>query len=398
MRIALNAWFINQPATGSGQYLTHLLAEYGARYAQHKFLLCEHASHAKTPRSPNSTDRPASITPLDALEQPTSCFERQILRTPFDGYSRHLAKLWFEQVSFPHACRRWGPDAIHVPYWASPLFSPPPTVVTVHDLIPVLLPGYRGGPSGRLYTYLVTQSARRAAYVLTDSQVSRQDIVRHLHIPPHRVKAIHLAADDRFRPVRDPRILEQVRCKYALPSCYMLYLGGFDVRKNVTGTLRAFARLDIREADLVIAGRLPRQDSDSYPDPRPIAGELNILDRVRFTGWVDKDDKPALYSAAIAFLFPSYYEGFGLPPLEAMACGTPVIVSDRGSLPEVVGAAGLCIDPDDVSALAWAMHLVVSDTTLHEELQRASLAQARRFSWQRTAQATMAAYRRVAPR
>ena len=287
---------------------------------------------------------------------------------------------------------------LHTPYWASPLFSRIPGVVTVHDLIPALLPAYRGGVLGKAYNLLVRASARRAAYVLTDSQAARQDILRHLHIAPHRVEAIHLAAEARFRPIHDPTALNRVRHKYELPCSYLLYLGGFDVRKNVSGILRAFARLDGTETRLVIAGQLPRQDSGLFPDPRRIATELGILDRVLFTGWVDEEDKPALYSGAVAFLFPSLYEGFGLPPLEAMSCGTPVIASDRSSLPEVVGNGGLCVDPENATAMAEAMRALTTNVTLRRELREASLAQAERFSWQRCAQATMETYQRVSAR
>jgi glycosyltransferase involved in cell wall biosynthesis len=381
MRIAINAWFIDRPTTGSGQYLAHLLGEYAlgcdARGAQLKrsmplFLLC------------GRTDQ----TPPQA-----SCFEWQALHTPFDHLHRHLAKLWFEQVSFPRACRRWGADLIHVPYWASPLHSPAPTVVTVHDLIPLLLPAYSGGTLGKWYTRLVAHSARRAERVLTDSEAARQDIVQHLSIPPDRVQAIYLAAEERFRPVADPQERERVGHKYALPDRYLLYLGGFEVRKNVTAILRAFARLDAPSVRLVIAGKLPDKDSAFFPDPRRVARELGIADRVRLIGWVDEQDKPTLYSGAIAFLFPSLYEGFGLPPLEAMSCGTPVIVSDRSSLPELVGPGGLYVDPTDLQALTAAMDRIVDDPALYKRLCEAARTQAGKFSWRRCAEETAAAYR-----
>jgi glycosyltransferase involved in cell wall biosynthesis len=383
MNIALNAWFIDQPTTGSGQYLTHLLAEYAAHYAGHRYLLCLPAGRA-------GAEQIAARLP--------ATFESLVLHTPFDGRGRHLAKVWFEQLSFPLACRRWGADLIHVPYWASPLLFHAPTVVTVHDLIPLLLPAYGGGALGMGYTRLVSITARRATRVLTDSESSRGDIVRHLHIAPHRVQAILLAAENSFHPIHDPTVLDRARTKYDLPPRYLLYLGGFDVRKNVPGILRAFARLDASAAcadlRLVIAGVLPRQDSALFPDPQRLAAELGIQERVHFAGWVDQEDKPALYSAAVAVLFPSHYEGFGLPPLEAMTCGTPVIVSDRSSLPEVVRDGGLCVDADDLDALAGAMERVASDAALRSRLGAAALTQARRFSWRRTAHETMAAYRR----
>jgi glycosyltransferase involved in cell wall biosynthesis len=385
LRIALNAWFIDRPETGSGQYLAHLLAEYAARLAGHQFLLCVHAGQ-RPPEGSRLAHAPGSVGPA------ASRFEWRALPTPFDGLNSHLAKVWFEQSSFPRACRRWQADLIHVPYWASPLFAHAPTLVTIHDLITALLPAYTGGTLGRVYNGLVARSARRAACILTDSQASREDILRHLRVPAQRVRTILLAADERFRPVEDRSTLAGARARYELPPRYLLYLGGFDVRKNVPGILGAFARLDLPDLHLVIAGKLPDRDSDLFPNPRRIAGELGILDRVRFTGWIQDEDKPALYSGATAFLFPSYYEGFGLPVLEAMACGTPVVTSTHTSLPEIIGEGGLCVNPGDLDALAGAMRSLATDQILHEAKCRAALAQASRFSWRQTALETMAAY------
>jgi glycosyltransferase involved in cell wall biosynthesis len=388
MKVALNAWFVDQPTTGSGQYLRHLLAEYAAHPNGHRFLLCRHADTREA-------DLPDLASPV---------FEWQTLRTPFDTDStpairhpastlrRHLAKVWFEQSSFPRACRRWEADLVHVPYWASPLFCRIPTVVTIHDLIPMLLPTYGGGMLGRLYTRLVSVSARRAARVLTDSNASRQDIIAHLGIPSHRVETIYLAADSHFEPVYDPKVLGQVREKYALPARYLLYLGGFDVRKNVAAILRAYARLDLEDVRLVIAGKLPAQDTPFAPHPLKIADDLGISSHVHLTGWIDEQDKPAIYSMARGFVFPSHYEGFGLPPLEAMSCGTPAIVSNHSSLPEVVGEGGLQVDPDDLDALAIAMRKLATDTALGQKLRTAALAQASRFTWHNTARATLATY------
>lgn len=379
LRIAINAWFIDQPTTGSGQYLVHLLSEYAQQYSQHRYLLCTHPHHPVP----------------QALLQASPAFEWQVLPTPFDRLHHHLAKLWFEQVTFPQACRRWGASLAHVPYWASPLRTAVPTVVTIHDLIPLLLPAYSGGMLGRLYTRLVARSARYARLVLTDSIASQHDIVHHLGLPERHVKAIHLAADEHFCADLDTLILSKVRDKYRLPEHYLLYLGGFDVRKNVPAILRAYAQLQEESVHLVIAGKLKPQDSAFFPDPRRVANELDILDRVRFTGWVEEEDKPALYAGAVAMLFPSHYEGFGLPPLEAMSCGTPVIVSDRSSLPEIVGEGGLCVDPDRIDQLAGAMAQLVRDPSLRQRKRQTALNRAASFSWSRCAQETMAAYKSV---
>jgi glycosyltransferase involved in cell wall biosynthesis len=265
--------------------------------------------------------------------------------TPFDRLSRNLAKVWFEQVAFPRACRRKRADVALVPYWGSPWWRACPTVVTIHDLIPLLLPLYRGGPPQRAYTWLAARTARRAHAVLTDSEAGRRDVIEHLRTPPDRVHAVHLAAEERYRRVTDPAVLARVRAKYGLPEdSFFLYLGGFDARKNVVRTVESYARL-IKDARpwaggtgdqgqgirLVIAGGLPKQDSVFAPDPRPVVERLGIGDRVHFTGWVDEADKPALYSLARGALYLSEYEGFGLPVLEAMACGCPVVAGgDEG--------------------------------------------------------------------
>jgi glycosyltransferase involved in cell wall biosynthesis len=388
VRIGMNAFYLGAVTTGSGQYIHHLIRQL-AQIEENEYILIR--------------DTGQRIQDTSNAHSPSSILHP--VPTPFDSISENLAKLWFEQVSFPRACRRQGVELAHVPYFASPLFPTTPTVVTVHDLIPMLLPAYRGSMLVRLYTLLVAIAAKRADMVLTDSQASKWDIVHLLDIPSERVRVIYLAADDIYQPVLDDHRLTAIRQKYGLPESYLLYLGGFDQRKNVPTLLKAFAQLvkDSR-AFLVVAGRLPEygldlaiqaKRSDFFPDPRPIVQELGIKERVVFTGWVPEEDKPALYSGARALVFPSLYEGFGLPPLEALACGTPVIASNRGSLPEIVGEGGLLLEPDDVEGLAAAMGKLLNDDTLREDLREKGLAHAAQFSWEKTARETLAVYREV---
>jgi len=383
MQIAINAAFWGQEHTGSGQYLHRLVAQLRKFSAQDELLL---------------------LAPDWVTAPPPSGITFHRLSTPFDRLSADWAKLWFEQVRFSRACRQQRVHLAHVPYFAPPLLSTVPVLVTIHDLIPLLLPAYRGSTLVRLYTRLVAQAARRAALILTDSQASRQDIIRHLRLPPDRVRVIPLAAGPTYRPVSSEAHRRAVRRKYGLPPAYFLYLGGFDQRKNMPVLLRAFAQMasDYGERpgkagpQLVIAGRLPEVDTPFTPGPHRMVQELGIAERVVFTGWVSEADKPALYSGARAFLFPSQYEGFGLPPLEAMACGTPVITGNGGSLPEVVGSGGILVPPGDVAALSEAMASLWEDRALRQELSERAQAQASRFSWARTAQETLAAYREVA--
>ena len=232
MRIAVNGWFHDQLATGSGQYLD-ALAECLPRAGEgSKFIVVKaQADDAATRRHGDNTLSP-------------KLYAIRLTRTPFDHLNSNLAKLWFEQVTFPRACRRLRADVAFVPYWGSPWWQPCPVVVTVHDLIPLLLPLYRGGMLQRAYTALVSRTARRAAAVLTDSEASKRDIIAHLGIPAERVHAIHLAADPRYRPVTDRDELARIRVKYGLPDGpFLLYLGGFDARKNVGRTIEAYARM-----------------------------------------------------------------------------------------------------------------------------------------------------------
>jgi len=313
MRVVINGWFADQPTTGSGQYLAALLEWLPRVGSEHEFIVVRPQTAESANQQIGKTLSPSPLT-----------FYASRFTSHLGRFSPNLAKLWFEQIAFPWTCRRLKADVAFVPYWAAPLWSPCPVVVTIHDLIPRLLPLYRGGPLQRAYTALVSHTARRAAAVLTDSEAAKRDIVAHLHIPPERVRAIHLAADPRHRPIADEAELARVRAKYGLPDApFLFYLGGFDARKNVVRMIEAYARVVGRApsvADLVIAGRLPAADTPFAPDPRPAVARLRLADRVRFIGPVDEADKPALYSLALATVFVSEYEGFGLPVVEAMMC------------------------------------------------------------------------------
>ncbi len=366
MRLAINGWFWDQPNTGSGQYLRGLLPALLAQQPSLQVALV--------------VPRPVDGVPADV--------QVQVMPPPLRG---HLGKLWFEQCIFPAACR--GADLAHVPYWGPPLRSPVPFVTTVHDIIPLMLPAYRGGVMGRAYTAMVGAAARGAEAVLTDSNAARRDIIAHLGIPGERVHTVYLAAGESFRP--EGASDAAVRARYDLPESFVLYLGGFDVRKNVRGLLSAYvyvARALGGEVSLILAGRELKQGTARFPALRPHIAALGLAECVRFTGWVEEADKPALMRLADCFVFPSRCEGFGLPPLEAMACGTPVVAADASSLPEVVGDAGYLVAPDDPRAMAGAMLAILTEEELAESLRARGLAQAARFSWARAARETLAVY------
>jgi len=384
--VALNGWFWGDDTTGSGQYLTHLLRQ------------------SQTSEVSETSEVWRYILYVPAWSQTSEVWQTSEvsavipLKTPFDRLNRNLAKVWFEQIAFPRACQRIGADVAHVPYWGPPARIGLPLVTTVHDLIPLILPAYRGSPLVRLYTRLVSATLRRSDLVLTDSEASARDIRSRLGIAAQRVRVVYLAADERYQPVRDSARLAAVRERYGLPERFILYLGGFDQRKNVPALVRAYGRLRDRRADappLAIAGRLPAQDSPFFPDPRRVASAAGLETHVMFTGWVAEEDKPALYSLAACFVFPSLYEGFGLPVLEAMACGTPVVTSAGSSLGEVAGAGGLLVDPTSEAQIAEALERLVFDAGLRAQVAAAAQARAGQFTWAETRRQTRAAYRDV---
>lgn len=375
MKIAFNGAFWGMQTTGSGQYTQHLWRA-----------LAQVA---------NSEER-ILLLPLfseQAHAEETITGETHRLGTPFDRFSENWAKLWFEQVAFPRACRRVGADVAHVPYFAPPLYPTVPTVVTIHDLIPLILPQYRGSAGVRAYMHLVSKAALKASLVLTDSRASARDIENRLGVPSARIRIIRLAADTIYHPLPSVE-RESVLERLGVPHRYILYLGGFDRRKNVPELLQAFARVQnlLDDVALVIAGKLPRQNSNFMPHPARIAAELGIIGRVHFTGWVNEEDKPALYGGALAFAFPSAYEGFGLPVLEAISCGTPAIVAGGSSLEEIVGQGGLVVPAGDVGALARALVDIAQQPELRRQLSLKAIEHAQSFSWLKTAQQTLEAY------
>lgn len=313
LHIAVNGWFVGHATAGSGQYIHHLLTH--------------------LPRI-SPAPRLSLLLPPEAVEAASVFAQVTPAPLPLPALPAPLRKLWWEQITVPRAAKAMGADLLWVPYWAAPAWQPCPVAVTIHDIIPALLPAYRGGLHHRLYNSLVSWTARRAASILTVSHASARDITEHLHIPAERVHVVYHGPNQEGAPQPTPSELARIRQRYQLPARYFLYLGGFDVRKNVDATLAAYARYlalgGDPEVKLVLAGQLPAVDSAFAPDPRRQAARHGIGDRVLCCGRIEEQDKAAIYALATAFVFPSLYEGFGMMLLEAMAAGTPVITSGEG--------------------------------------------------------------------
>lgn len=295
--------------------------------------------------------------------------------------------LW-EQVAGPVALRRAGVDLVHGPVNVIPVLDGLPGVVTVHDLAFRVYPEQYPRAKQRYLDLLTGLSVRSAARVVTVSESTRRDVLRFYRVEPERVVTVPNGVDPAMVPVTDEGRLARFREVHGLPEEFILYLGTLQPRKNLVGLLRAYARAGV-EAPLVVAGGKGWMYEPVFAEVRA----LGIEGRVLFAGYADPEDLPLWYSAATAFVFPSFYEGFGLPVLEAMACGAPVITSDSSSLPEVAGDAALLVDPRDVDALAGAIERLMGSPGLRADLRERGLARAREFSWERTARETAAVYR-----
>jgi glycosyltransferase involved in cell wall biosynthesis len=292
--------------------------------------------------------------------------------------------------------RRKPVDVLHVQF-TSPPFSPCPVVVSIHDLSFEHLPQTFKWRSRKQLQITVRRSAREAAQVIALSEYARHDIINSYHVSPEKVSVVPLAAPACFQPVRNEEELQRVRQTYGIENDYILSVGAIQPRKNLSRLVAAYSRL--RRAKP--AGKLPKlvlvgKCAWLYDETLRTIKELEVSDSVILTGYVPDKDLPALYSGAVCFVYPSYFEGFGLPPLEAMKCGAPVIVGDRTSLPEVVGDAGLLVDPFDVGALAAAIEKVINDSDLRGALSVKGLERAKLFDWRQTAQQTLAIYQKAA--
>ena len=266
-------------------------------------------------------------------------------------------------------------------------------VVTVHDVIPLILPE-TFTPRHRLVVRLALARVRRKAdLIVVPSHAVKRDVVGRVGVPEGRVVVTPEGCEPRFRPVRSETALSEVAARYDLPPRYVLAVGTLEPRKNLTTLLQVFARLRRDggvdpELRLVLAGARGWLDEPIFRTVR----SLGLEDAVRFPGFIDDDDLPAVYSGAALFAFPSLYEGFGLPLLEAMACGVPVVTSNISSMPEVAGDAAVLVDPRDADGLAAAIARVLRDEGLRDRLRTAGIARAREFSWEATARRTLDAY------
>lgn len=309
---------------------------------------------------------------------------------------RWLTRLW-HRLDVPLAADWWtgSLDLFHAPDFVLPPLHRAPGLLTVHDFSFMRHPN---GAVPRLREWLnrvVPKSVHRAHHILADSESTRRDIIEILHAPPEKVTVVGAGVETRFHPIKEPEQHQLVREKYQLPSQFVLGLGTLEPRKNFTGLIEAFNQVaaDLPQLHLVIAGG----KGWLYEDIFKAAANSPSSERIHLIGFVDDADLPTLYSMAHLFAYPSHYEGFGIPVLEAMACGTPVVTANNSSLPEVAGDAALMVPSTNSDMLANVIHRLSTDITLRSQCKRRGLVQAKHFTWHQAAKKLLQVYQAFDP-
>ena len=300
-----------------------------------------------------------------------------------------------EQLTIPARLARAGVTLFHTPHYVLPVLTPTRSIVTIHDCVHLVFPQYLPGRLAHAYARtLLWTAAHRARRILTVSEASKRDILRFLQVPEDKVTVIPNAIDERFDVAPPADEVMRVRERYQLHERFVMYAGNVKPHKNLDRLIDAFARLrqnGFDDVQLLITGN----EVSRYAGLRRAVHRYNLHRHVRFLGFQSEDTLSALYRLADVFVFPSLYEGFGLPPLEAMACGTPVVVSNVSSLPEVVGDAGILVNPYDPESIADGLARVLSDDALRTALRAKGLERARRFSWETSVTRVRAIYEEV---
>src|SRR5262245_20917149 len=369
MRIAFDGTALQPNRTGVGYYTEHLLRH-----------LTEEASTDEIVVVSNTPIEMTSSLPPGV----------RVARTP-----SRLPRLAWTQLRAPRALRELGADVAHFTNGMMPVASPVPTVVTIHDMSLTLYPRYHPARRVLLNRPLVAFAARHATAIITVSESAKQDIVRLCRIRPELVHVIHEAAAPQFQPVRDRDLVERVRRRYGLGERVILYVGTIEPRKNLGRLVDAFASR-LRAGDLshqlVCVGPYGWLSRDIHS----VIEQSGAAHAITFTGYVPFAELPALYSLAEMFVFPSLHEGFGLPVIEAMACGTPVITGRTSSMPEIAGDAVEQVDAVDTAALGDAMVRLARSREQRDRLSVLGRERAGQFSWRRAARETLAVYRLAA--
>lgn len=292
-----------------------------------------------------------------------------------------------EQIELPWIINKYKKDTIfHSPSFVSSPLIKIPMVMTIHDLNHLEFPQYYSPFHKYYYKYIVKTSALKCKKILTDSKFSKGEILKWLKFDESNVKVTYCGVGEKFRIIKDEIELERVQKKYKLPNKFVLYVGNLRPHKNVESLVEAMKSID--NIRLVINGK-------ANESLKQIIDKYTLKERIQFIGYIDEEDLPVIYNLATVFVFPSLYEGFGLPPLEAMACGCPVVTSNVSSLPEVVGSLAITVDPKDKEKIANSIQLLLSNKVMRENMSIEASQYSKRFTWGKTVQETINVYKKI---
>lgn len=363
MRTGIDARLVYYRPGGIAEYTRHVIEELAALDPVTAYTVIHHRRQETLIPGPN--------------------FKRFNAYTP----SHHRLERWSLSVELAR-CRL---DLLHNPDFIPPQYGARRHVITVHDLHFMHYPQFMTANSRRFYNEQIGWAVRKADHILVDSQATRDDLGNLLQVPVDKMTVHMLGVNSKFHPLPDP-VVAETRTRMGLPESYILFVGTFEPRKNIPGLLEAYKllRQDMPDAPLLV---LVGRRGWLYEEIFARVEALHLADNLIWLEDTADADMPAIYNGADVLVLPSHYEGFGLPALEAMACGTPTIVANRSSLPEVVGKAGLLVNPDDPAQIAETMRRILEDSALCEQLKRDGLIHAAQFTWRRTAETVLRVYR-----
>jgi len=293
-------------------------------------------------------------------------------------------------------------DLVHYPYFdffflTLPIKKGKPTIVTIHDTIPLVFPEhYPAGYKGNLKLFAQKLSLKNVKAVITDSENSKKDIFNYLNYPKEKIYVVPLAPGEEFKKINDKNLLAKTKKKYDLPDNFVLYVGDVNYNKNIPGLIKAFASIKDQNLKLVLVGKaFVNKEVKETQEILQLVKSLGLEKNIIFLGWVSSEELVAIYNQATIYCQPSFYEGFGLPLLEAMACSCPVIASDNSSLGEVCGSAAIMVKADTIYSIAEGIKLLINNKAKREELSKKGLEWVENFSWEKTAQKTHEVYKKV---
>ncbi|MCY6485585.1 glycosyltransferase family 1 protein [Clostridium aestuarii] len=312
--------------------------------------------------------------------------------------AQNVKSNFWDEVNIPNILKNNNIDLYHVPQngVGLPKVKNCPFVITLHDIIPYKMPKTVGERYLEIFTKEMPRIISMCDGIITVSNFSKQDIINAFNFPPEKIFVTYLANEDIYKPLDKTFCKNFIKKHYGIKDDYILYVGGFSPRKNIIGLIEAFSKLLSKIKDkntkLIIVGK----QGKSYSIYKKRTEDLHVQNSVIFPGFIPLEHMPIFYNSANIFIYPSFYEGFGLPPIEAMACGTPVIASKFTSIPEVLGNAGILINPNDISELSNSIYTVLSNEILRNQLIKKSLTQSTKFTWKKTAEKTLKAYKNIA--